>query len=902
MHSGGYAKRLPAYSPGGKIFAPLPLVRPDGQIATLFDHLYVTLAGLASRLGPGLLVVAGDVFLAFDHRHVILPHPHSSHADQPRCTALTLRTTPEVAASHGVLATDPQGRVLRTLQKISPAEMAQAGLIDATGRVPIDTGILFFNSAALSVLTRLARTKNAPLPLDLYKEMVGAMTLEGRRAARGFLRPLANVELGALHVDGEFLHLGTSRQYRDAITGRQQSPAGALFQSSLHARVTSSPHPLAPTSRVYHANIDGVQLGSEAVIEHSLIDHSPAGIHRIGNGSVVSQVLWRREGKTKTPVLRLPDNTIYFQCPLERTDRETTEPVAHIVCSVEDAFGSDHYFGEPLTHWMRARQVKPADLWPRGVTEKTLWTARLFPVTDARVPCELALRLCTGRLPTAAWRAAPRVSLQDVLWGSSPLAIVAHREAVAANLQAHDVIHATHDGVCKPLGSDFYQYSTLGGYREAERVLLQHGTQTVTTPLAALRQARLLWTAAQLAQRPDHPDPQSRFQSVSTADAAFRHIAIASELAYRNVEGPAKPAQLLPAGTTVEAHAPVRLDLAGGWSDTPPYCYEEGGHVINVAINLHNAPPIRTIAEVLDEPVYILESHDLNARAQVTTIPPEVPLSDPFALHKLALNMVGLGGRLKSRGIRVVTECRVPKGSGLGTSSILAATLLAGLHQACGRRASPATLYEQTLLLEQRLSTGGGWQDQVGGIEGGIKSALTNAEMPQRLSVEVLDVPGSLLDELESRLVVFFSGQQRLAKDILRRVIGRWIGREPEAVRLLRDARAGAAALRSALLAGRLNSGAKHIDRYWEIKKSLYAGSTTPHIDLMLMELRPHYQAAGLSGAGGGGFGYFLCKSPAQARLLTAKLTDRFSRPGALGAVYPATINRKGLSVTVRRS
>jgi hypothetical protein len=73
IHSGGASQRLPAYSPLGKIFAPLPLLRPDGQIATLFDHLYLTLAGLPDRLGPGMLVLAGDVFLLFDHREVSAP-------------------------------------------------------------------------------------------------------------------------------------------------------------------------------------------------------------------------------------------------------------------------------------------------------------------------------------------------------------------------------------------------------------------------------------------------------------------------------------------------------------------------------------------------------------------------------------------------------------------------------------------------------------------------------------------------------------------------------------------------------------------------------------------------------------------------------------------------------------
>src|SRR5439155_7462327 len=106
IHSGGASQRLPAYSPLGKIFAPLPLLRPDGQIATLFDHLYLTLAGLPERLGPGLLVVAGDVVLLFDHRDVTAP--------RPGVTAISMRVEPETALGHGVFVTDAKGRIRQT--------------------------------------------------------------------------------------------------------------------------------------------------------------------------------------------------------------------------------------------------------------------------------------------------------------------------------------------------------------------------------------------------------------------------------------------------------------------------------------------------------------------------------------------------------------------------------------------------------------------------------------------------------------------------------------------------------------------------------------------------------------------------------------------------------------------
>jgi fucokinase len=385
--------------------------------------------------------------------------------------------------------------------------------------------------------------------------------------------------------------------------------------------------------------------------------------------------------------------------------------------------------------------------------------------------------------------------------------------------------------------------------------------------------------------------------------SAFKRVALASELGYRRLALAEVVSKPLPVGTTVEALSPVRLDLTGGWSDTPPYCFEEGGHVLNVAIDLDGRPPVRAIVKRLRRPKLILESRDLG-RTMETTVSAlkATPISphDPFALHRLALELTGfLSG--KAVGLHVITECRVPKGSGLGTSSILAATLLAALIRAAGHEPMTEDLIERTLLLEQRLSTGGGWQDQVGGIVGGVKSTITAPGIPQRPVVEQLPLSDERLDEFEKRLVVFFSGQQRLARDILRRVEGQWLARQPGAVMQKAELKQSAAALRLAFLRSDWEGIAREIDRYWRLKRGLYTGSTTPAIDVLLLEFQGQYTAASLSGAGGGGFGYFLCRDAEQAAALRQALQERSNRPGSLLSVYETHINRSGLQIAVTR-
>ncbi|MGA2501041.1 MAG: hypothetical protein ABSH20_25165, partial [Tepidisphaeraceae bacterium] len=74
-------------------------------------------------------------------------------------------------------------------------------------------------------------------------------------------------------------------------------------------------------------------------------------------------------------------------------------------------------------------------------------------------------------------------------------------------------------------------------------------------------------------------------------------------------------------------------------------------------------------------------------------------------------------------------------------------------------------------------------------------------------------------------------------------------------------------------------------------------GSTTPTIDVLFMELREHYLAAGLAGAGGGGFAYFLCRDARQTQRLRQRLAEISARPGSLGSIFDARISRTGLVV-----
>lgn len=914
IHSGGLSQRLPAYSPQGKIFAPIALQRPDAQIATLFDHLYITLAGLPERLGPGVLTVAGDVLLVFDHRHVTTP--------AKGVTALTMRTPAKLGTAHGVFVTDKRNRVKTTLQKVSIDQMREQGATDENGDVLLDTGLLFFDASATRALAELSGVKGKGLDeragtqIDLYDEMAGAMatsTLEKpfkksgpalvRNALWKHLRPHA---LNAMTLQGHFLHLGTTRQFRDTLTGRENEVAAELFSDNVLARIDWS---VDRTARVFASVMLGKdgRAGRGSVIEHSIL----RGKIEIGDDSVVSQV-------ESNANFKLPPETLLFQAPIKlgKSERATVQ----VVCGVADDFkglygdGKCIFHNERIEVLLHRHGLTADDVWP-GVAsdQRSLWTAKLFPATSKRDAAEQVLWLVQNKPATkkqiAMWKASNRYSMSMVLAAVDSDALIAHREVVMANLQTLELLSRIDRDEDVSPETVISHYVSSDAYDAVKRLITQHATTPATDAQMPFRQAKAWWALATLAKRPDrmlsHDGPGAESK-------AFGKIAEAAERGTKLFACSDRTVRVKP-GLTIEARSPVRIDLGGGWSDTPPHCFERGGAVVNVAIDLDDGPPVCATVRTTKEKKLIFHSVDLGRRTELKSWNPSasVDLHDPLVMHKVAMQLVGLcpaGGESVAKwlsrlgaGMEVRTECRVPKGSGLGTSSILAATLLAALYRARGESRTHEELINDTLILEQRLGTGGGWQDQAGGIVGGVKMTSSEPGVPQVATVRKLKLSSDKLDELERRLVVCFSGQQRLARDILRRVMGRWLGREPAMVGLMKELIGGAETLANATEAGRWTTVGREIARYWRIKKDLYPASTTPAVDVLFSECEPLSIANGLAGAGGGGFGYFFCRDAKQAEKLREFLSKRLLAPGMMGSVYRTKINRDGLDVRVTK-
>ena len=185
----------------------------------------------------------------------------------------------------------------------------------------------------------------------------------------------------------------------------------------------------------------------------------------------------------------------------------------------------------------------------------------------------------------------------------------------------------------------------------------------------------------------------------------------------------------------------------------------------------------------------------------------------------------------------------------------------------------------RVLCAEQLMSTGGGWQDQAGGMIPGVKLLTSRA---RRVAGSVRsaagNIPNETLEALESRFCLIYTGQRRLARGLLREVMGRYIAGEPEAVSILSDIQVLAKDMARALEAGDLTGFSKMLSQHWELSKRLDAGGTNTCIDCIFVAIDDLLAGKMICGAGGGGYLQGIMKEGVTLEALNRRLSDAFPR------------------------
>jgi galactokinase/mevalonate kinase-like predicted kinase len=334
----------------------------------------------------------------------------------------------------------------------------------------------------------------------------------------------------------------------------------------------------------------------------------------------------------------------------------------------------------------------------------------------------------------------------------------------------------------------------------------------------------------------------------------------------------------------VRVSAPPRIDLGGGWSDTPPFCFDWGGTVLNCALEIDGRYPIETEIRRIDEPVIRCYADTGAAMAEYRTREELLQACEPgsvFSIPRAALQLHGLpagdlplGATLTELGGGLEIRCRVqlPIGSGLGTSSILAATVVKALAVISGRTLGDHALSEAVMQLEQLMTTGGGWQDQAGGIFPGAKLLITGPGSRQRIRVQPVDWSPERQAEFSQLLVLYNTGIQRMAKDLLRQVVSRYLARETATIQVLHSIKTLAVEMSYAMVEGDWKHLGGLLDRHWQLNQVLDPHTANAPINAILNRARPFIHGAKLAGAGGGGFLMLLARDEQAAVALQKAL------------------------------
>ncbi len=314
------------------------------------------------------------------------------------------------------------------------------------------------------------------------------------------------------------------------------------------------------------------------------------------------------------------------------------------------------------------------------------------------------------------------------------------------------------------------------------------------------------------------------------------------------------------------AKAPLRISFAGGGTDVSPYADERGGLVLNATIDKYAYATLSLNAEQ----AITIKSLDYHAIAKYNL---DQPLVYNGQLDLVKATIQRLKAQLSeaqqseaAQGFELFLHTDAPPGSGLGSSSAIVVAILGVFSQWLGL---PMTSYETASLAYQieRIDLGikGGRQDQFAATFGGFNLIEFYGD---RVIVNPLRIPDTVLNELHYSLMLFYTGGTRLSAHIIDSQTQGFVQRQGEVVAAMDQIKQLATETKNALLQGRLEDFGALLHESWLNKKRMAASISTPQIDEIYHEARRLGALGGkISGAGGGGYMFFYCPYETQAEI-----------------------------------
>ena len=792
IHSGGDSKRVPQYSAIGKLFSPVPRELPDGRSSTLFDEFIVGMSGVPSRIQEGMLVLSGDVLLLFN--------PLQIDAQFDGAAAISIKEPVATGKNHGVFLNDGHDYVKCFLHKQTEERLREMGAVNKAGNVDLDTGAVLFGSALLQALFRLISTGgkvdekkfrqfcNEEARISFYGDFLYPLandsTLEDfyKEAAEGQLNEALHecrTQIwNAIHhfsmkllclSPAEFIHFGTTRELRSLVTKDVQDYEFLDWKMQVNSAVQKegfAAHNAYVGSRA--------KIGKEAYLENCYI----LGNSEVGDGTVLSHV-------------RIMDRKIPEQIVMHGIELTGGKKIIRIYGVPDNPKGKYpgevSFLGTTLNQFMAQNKVTKEELW-KG-EETYLWFADLYPVCDdwedALDMAEIIYKMAHGtatKEEISRWRETERMSLYSSFNAADIEASCDQERFLENRILARCFIRKLEQGMY--YADALKIFGKRGISKEIFKLLMEDAAEADFSLKIRIYHAVSCYMKKTRTIYDDlHYDALENdcFGTIQEVIYEEAEKKLPDSAGYRIVKD------------QVDIALPVRVNWGGGWTDTPPHCNEKGGVVLNAAMKLRGIYPVQITVKRLDELHVEFESKDIGVYTTVDSAAEIQDCHNPydsFALHKAALIACGiipvkeeadLQEILKRMGGGIYLSTQVygvPKGSGLGTSSILSGACVKGIFEFLGQERTDAEIYDVVLGMEQIMSTGGGWQDQVGGLTEGIKLISTKPGIAQNLVVEKIEMPEEGKKELKERFALIYTGQRRLARNLLRDVVGGYIGKQ----------------------------------------------------------------------------------------------------------------------------
>lgn len=854
IHSGGDSKRVPQYSACGKIFSPVPRVLPNGHRSTLFDEFMIGTCGFPSRISSGMLVCSGDV--------LVLCNSLQLDFYGGIAAALSVKENVSVGKNHGVFLGDGHGKVKKCLQKQTEEVLRSAGAVDNSDNVDIDTGAVLLCGKIVNALYSLVDTEekynenvNEKVRLSFYADFLypfaqdstiekfyeekpeGEFCEELKLARERVWKVLRGYEMKLVRFSpAAFLHFGTTVELLRLMTADMPKYRFLDWSST----VNSNYH--GDKFAVYNSYVSkNAIIGNGCYVENSDVRKGTV----IGEGCVISGVTLK--GVT------VPPNTVLHGMKIDGE---------RYVCRVYGV--SDN----PKLNFYKGQDVG-----------EPLWTKPLFK------PCEDMLEAVDNALSGNNGSDKKLLSLKDCFMQADSVSEIQWEDKLNDKIIAETILESIDARI--PI-EELIKAFPRGVSERVERYLLKKLNEKADDSVENFsRKIRVYYYASKLVG------------DKRLSDLCFSEIG----RAVRGEKLQNTRTSLRIVKDEVVTRLPVRVNWGGGWSDTPPYCLENGGAVLNAAIKLNGELPIEVTLSRTDRKTIILVSTDIGSYEEFTNVEKLCSCSDPsdaFALHKAALIVCGvipcdggisvddicdrLGGGLYMN-TRVIN---IPKGSGLGTSSILAGACVKSLNEFLNLGLNDDQIISKVLSMEQLMSTGGGWQDQVGGVFPGVKLAVAAPALMQEVHCSPLVLSKTTVNDLNERFALIYTGQRRLARNLLREVVGKYIGADPDAIEVLNKIQQLASLMRFELERGHIDAFAQLLNDHWGLSKKLDSGCTNTCIEQIFLSVGDLIDGKMICGAGGGGFLQVILKKGVSKKELKNRLNEVFADSGV--ALYDSEL------------